>query len=125
MGMGQSIHHEHGGTTLLVLSRKRQESVVVGGSGTLEQLLKVTILEIKSDRVRLGFDADTAIAIHRWEVWERIHAGGQSDCVGEDRAEPMPGGCLPSAPEIGTGVRRFITSSCCQRNRSGKAIPGR
>ena len=76
---------------MLVLSRKSQESVVVGGPGALEPLLKVTVLEIKNDRVRLGFEADTAIPVHRWEVWERIHAGDQSDCVGEDRAEPIPG----------------------------------
>jgi carbon storage regulator len=76
---------------MLVLSRKSKESVVVGGSGTFEQLLKVTVLEIKSDRVRLGFEADARIPVHRWEVWERIRVGGQADGVGEDLAEPMPG----------------------------------
>ena len=60
---------------MLVLSRKSKESVVVGGSGTFEPLLKVTVLEIKNDRVRLGFDADGAIPIHRSEVWERIRVG--------------------------------------------------
>ena len=45
---------------MLVLSRKSQESVVVGGPGALEPLLKVTVLEIKNDRVRLGFEADAA-----------------------------------------------------------------
>ena len=76
---------------MLVLSRKSQESVVVGGSGGLELLLKVTVLEIKNDRVRLGFEADAAIPVHRWEVWERIRSGGQSDSVGEDNAAPMAG----------------------------------
>jgi carbon storage regulator CsrA len=66
---------------MLVLSRKSKESVVVGGSSIFEQVLKVTVLEIKNDCVRLGFEADTSIPIHRWEVWERIHAGGQSDSV--------------------------------------------
>lgn len=60
---------------MLVLSRKTEESIAVGGAGALEQFLKVTVLEIKRDRVRLGFEADTAIAVHRWEVWERIRAG--------------------------------------------------
>jgi carbon storage regulator len=72
---------------MLVLSRKSLESVVVGGPGPLEQLLKVTVLEIKNDRVRLGFEADAAIPVHRWEVWERIRAGS----LGEDPAEQAAG----------------------------------
>jgi carbon storage regulator len=64
---------------MLVLSRKSLESVVVGGPGRFEQLLKVTVLEIKSDRVRLGFEADATIPVHRWEVWERIREDGQPE----------------------------------------------
>ena len=33
---------------MLVLSRKSMESVVVGGSGRFERMLKVTVLEIKN-----------------------------------------------------------------------------
>jgi carbon storage regulator len=69
---------------MLVLSRKSKESVVVGGSGAFAQLLKVTVLEIKIDRVRLGFEADTSIPVHRWEVWERIRTGGRPVDLGED-----------------------------------------
>ncbi len=75
---------------MLVLSRKSKESVVVGGSGTFEQLLKVTVLEIKSDRVRLGFEADAAIPVHRWEVWERLR-GGQPESLGEEPPVPVVG----------------------------------
>jgi carbon storage regulator CsrA len=65
---------------MLVLARKPMESVVVGGSGRLEQLLKVTVLEITNGCVRLGFEADASVPVHRSEVWERIRnqnaAGG-------------------------------------------------
>ncbi len=71
---------------MLVLSRKNRESVVVGGRGGFEQLLKVTVLEIKNDRVRLGFEADAGIPVHRWEVWERIRGGGLADSQPEDSA---------------------------------------
>jgi carbon storage regulator len=71
---------------MLVLSRKSQESVVVGGSRAFEQLLKVTVLEIRNDRVRLGFEADAAIPVHRWEVWERIRASGQADSLDDESA---------------------------------------
>ena len=59
---------------MLVLSRKSQESVVVGGSSGFERMLKVTVLEIKGGKVRLGFDVDADIPVHRQEVWERIRS---------------------------------------------------
>ena len=57
---------------MLVLSRKRQESVVVGGSGGFERVLKVTVLEINGGKAKLGFDVDPKVPVHRSEVWERI-----------------------------------------------------
>ena len=62
---------------MLVLSRKRQESVVALEAGGFEPMLKVTVLEIAGRSVRLGFEADTDVQIHRWEVWERIRAAGR------------------------------------------------
>ena len=62
---------------MLVLSRKSQESVVVGGSGGFEQVLKVTVLEIGNGKVRLGFEAPADVPVHRSEVWERIRANGE------------------------------------------------
>ena len=41
---------------MLVLSRRSQESVVVGGASEVDRMLKVTVLEINGGRVRLGFD---------------------------------------------------------------------
>jgi carbon storage regulator len=69
---------------MLVLSRKSKESVVVGGSSTFEKLLKVTVLEITEGRVRLGFEADKDVPVHRWEVWERIRVGGQPESRDEE-----------------------------------------
>ena len=61
---------------MLVLSRKSQEAVVVGGSDGFERLLKVTVLEIRGGSVRLGFEVDKDIPVHRAEVWDRIRASG-------------------------------------------------
>jgi carbon storage regulator len=59
---------------MLVLARKRQESVVVGGSSGAEQMLRVTVVDIIGNTVRLGFEADKSVPVHRHEVWERIRA---------------------------------------------------
>jgi carbon storage regulator CsrA len=60
---------------MLVLSRKSQESVVVGGTNGFDRLLKVTVLAIQSGKVSLGFDIDASIPVFREEIWERIHSG--------------------------------------------------
>jgi len=60
---------------MLVLTRKQQESVVVGGAIGFEPLLKVIVLEITGSRVRLGFEVGENVPVHRSEVWERMRAG--------------------------------------------------
>jgi carbon storage regulator CsrA len=61
---------------MLVLSRKSQESVVVGGCDGFESVLTVTVLEITPGKVRLGFEIDKEVPVHRWEVWTRIREAG-------------------------------------------------
>jgi len=61
---------------MLVLTRKNRESVVIGRPDTEDVMLEITILEIEGGRVRLGFEADTRMPIHRREVWDRICNGG-------------------------------------------------
>ena len=59
---------------MLVLSRKNRESVVVGGADGFQRLLKVTVLDIRGTNVKLGFEVDASVPVHRSEVWERIRA---------------------------------------------------
>jgi carbon storage regulator CsrA len=77
---------------MLVLSRKSQESVIIGGSRGFERLLKVTVLEILAGKVRLGFDVAPDVPVHRLEVWERITAdppNGRAEGAGPPFAQPM------------------------------------
>lgn len=62
---------------MLVLSRRSQESVVVGGVGGFDRQLKVTVLEIAGGRVKLGFEVDAVVPVYRLEVWERMQAKGE------------------------------------------------
>jgi carbon storage regulator CsrA len=73
---------------MLVLTRKRMQSVVVGGTVGFERLLKVTVLEFQGSAVRLGFEVDSSVPVHRWEVWERIRSGGRTDIPVEDPTAP-------------------------------------
>lgn len=67
---------------MLVLTRKNRESVIIGRAEDLEVMLEITVLEIEGGRVRLGFEADTRMPIHRREVWDRI-------CNGELNGSPV------------------------------------
>lgn len=51
---------------MLVLSRKKNESVVINDDIT------VCVVEIRGDKVRLGFTASKEVTIHRQEVHEAI-----------------------------------------------------
>ncbi|HOE12737.1 MAG TPA: carbon storage regulator CsrA [bacterium] len=53
---------------MLVLSRKRDESIIVGDN------VVITIIDIKGEHVKLGVDAPKYISIHRKEVYEAIQA---------------------------------------------------
>ena len=51
---------------MLVLSRKDTQRVMVGPN------VVITVLEIRGDTVKLGFDAPAEMPIHREEVHRRI-----------------------------------------------------
>ena len=73
---------------MLVLTRKNLEAVVVGGADGFESILKVTVLEITPGKVRLGFDVDKQVPVHRLEVWERIHASDGAVKPTDSRGPP-------------------------------------
>ena len=69
---------------MLVLSRKKDESIIINDH------IRVTIVEIRGDKVRLGIDAPKEVSVHRREVYEAI----QSQARRDDAVTPM-------VPEVG------------------------
>jgi carbon storage regulator len=53
---------------MLVLNRKLGEKVFIGND------IVVTVIDVRGDRVRLGFDCPSEIPVHREEVYRRIRA---------------------------------------------------
>lgn len=56
---------------MLVLSRQRDETIMIG------DLVEITIVDIRGDKVRLGINAPPHVAVHRKEVYEAIKAENQ------------------------------------------------
>ena len=53
---------------MLVLSRKKNESVVINDNIT------IVIVEIRGDKVRLGIEAPKDVTVHRKEIYDAIQA---------------------------------------------------
>lgn len=51
---------------MLALSRKLGESIVIGKD------IKVSILEIKGDQIKIGIDAPKNVTIYREEIFKQI-----------------------------------------------------
>lgn len=54
---------------MLVLTRRLNETIVIGlGSG-----VRITLVGIERNKVRLGVEADPSVPVHRQEVWDLLH----------------------------------------------------
>ncbi len=53
---------------MLVLSRDKDESIVINGNVT------VTVVDVHNGKVRLGIEAPPEVPVHRREVFDRIQA---------------------------------------------------
>lgn len=69
---------------MLVLSRKKNESIVINNDIT------VVVVEIRGDKVRLGVEAPKEVPVHRREVYDAIKRS-QGEAVGSDDVEVPDG----------------------------------
>jgi carbon storage regulator len=51
---------------LLVLSRKEHQTLVIGDN------IKITVLELKGNQVKIGIDAPETIKIYREEIHNKV-----------------------------------------------------
>jgi carbon storage regulator len=63
---------------MLVLSRKKNESIVINND------IRIVVVEIRGDKVRLGVEAPREVPVHRHEVYEAIQ--GQRKAEADDSA---------------------------------------
>jgi len=54
---------------MLVLSRKKDEKIIIGDGPSMITLM---VIEIRGDKVRLGIEAPRDVTVHREEVYEVI-----------------------------------------------------
>ena len=55
---------------MLVLSRQSDETIIIGDN------IRVTIVEVRGDKVRIGIDAPRDVTVHRKEIYDAIRREG-------------------------------------------------
>ncbi|KQY45924.1 carbon storage regulator CsrA [Cellulomonas sp. Root137] len=88
---------------MLVLSRRVGERLVIGDD------IVVTVIEVRSDGVRIGIDAPRHVRVHRAEVLDALTAANVDAVAADDRtaaalrrlvspapAQPDPSGTPPT-----------------------------
>lgn len=61
---------------ILVLSRKKDEKIIINGN------IVITVVEIRGDKARLGFEADKSVTIDRMEVHEAKKKAAAKEVTG-------------------------------------------
>lgn len=66
---------------MLVLSRKKNESIVIANDIT------IVVVEIRGDKVRLGIEAPKEVPVHRREVYDAIKRNESEQTPDEEAAK--------------------------------------
>ena len=68
---------------MLVLTRKPGESIMIGSD------IVVTVLEVRSDQIRIGIDAPRSISVHREEVYLQVVKENAAAVASADPSAPL------------------------------------
>ncbi len=81
------------GIFMLVLSRKKDESIVINDD------IRIVVVEIRGDKVRLGVEAPKEIPVHRSEVYDAISSDELPNAIAAlNNAKSAPASCEPADP---------------------------
>jgi carbon storage regulator len=82
---------------MLVLSRQRDESIMIGDD------VEITIVDVRGDKVRLGITAPKSIPVHRREIYDAIQREKAQKAAGADTEDKAPEEQTESAEEAAPG----------------------
>ena len=74
---------------MLILSRKLGESIVI------DETIRVKIMRVDGDVVKVGIEAPTSVSVHRQEVYEEIQRSNQQALTKQSATLPKLAPRLP------------------------------
>ena len=78
---------------MLVLTRRKNQSIVIGDGIT------ITVLDVKGDNIRLGITAPRDVQVFREELLTALSEANASSVLCDSPAPaPAPGSTLPAGP---------------------------
>jgi carbon storage regulator len=77
---------------MLVLSRKLNQAIMIGDN------VRIVVVSVDRDQVKLGIDAPREIPVHRSEVFEEIQRANRQAAGMSDAVEPAAPSAKPSTP---------------------------
>ncbi len=105
---------------MLLLTRKLGENIRIGDD------VKITIVEVKGNHVKLGIDAPPSVKVHREEIYERIQ---QENRRNQAQAAANAGGAAAGNPgstggSTGSEGKRSVNGTeAAPRATEGKGDP--
>jgi len=72
---------------MLILSRKLNESLVIGGKGDSKPVIIITVLAIERDKVKLGIAAPREVVVLRHELWQATQ--NQASIGNNEKVDPL------------------------------------
>jgi len=85
---------------MLILSRKPGESIVIDGR------IKVTIVRVEGEAVKVGIEAPAQVPVHRQEVYDEIQRSNKQAIIRQSVALPKLAGShrAPRSPKAASPV---------------------
>ena len=63
---------------MLVLTRRLDQSLMIGDPKKPDECIEVTVTGVKGDEVRIGVNAPRAVTVDRKEIWEDKQQEGRA-----------------------------------------------
>jgi len=77
------VQRGKGGISMLALSRKVNESIMIGHD------IEITILEIKGEQVKIGINAPKSVPLYRKEIYVQIQEANKEAVSAEATPEML------------------------------------
>jgi len=91
---------------MLVLSRQRDETIVIGDD------IEVTIVDIRGEKVRLGVNAPRNVSVHRKEIYEAVKRENRAAAKVKPADIRGANEAIPASPlHLGNGADPFLRAA--------------